>query len=460
MFKKLQKNKGLIFPLAIVLLFSYAIAYGQANRAGGPNVTPGDGLVKNAAPESTAFHVLLGWAGFIQADTTKWFVTGGLDDSLATIHSAQTISGTKTFTSASGVLLGADGQDGKLTIFSEQGGTDYSLILIPNAAMTQSVSLTGPPDDGDAGQFMQTDGNGILSFATPSGSGDMLKTTYDIDEDGVVDSAETVSHGIISNLVHDSLAANWPTWLDGDADKSDIHDSMNTNLATSAGVLAFVGDETGTGLLVFGTSPTITSPTISTSIDLPANAVNAGTEIAVNIIDSTHIADGDLSEDDINWRSTRVLHFGEFSQMEGNSDSVDIFHVENDIIHNYIRFQNFSAQPGQICTTMTRHLMTADADTVVYEINTETITPDSSGIAIIIWKQSKVAGDTTRVYPKTGDPVLSASSVAETWLRKTIVGGDIDPISAGDVLLIATIAKVNAGRYAKCELVSPYAPGK
>lgn len=52
---------------------------------------------------------------------------------------------------------------------------------------------------------------------------------------------------------------------------------------TSADFAGKISDETGTGVVVLGSSPTITSPTISTSIDLPASAVNAITEIDSSI---------------------------------------------------------------------------------------------------------------------------------------------------------------------------------
>jgi hypothetical protein len=56
---------------------------------------------------------------------------------------------------------------------------------------------------------------------------------------------------------------------------------------TSSDVAGKVSDETGSGALVFGTSPTITSPTISTSIDLPSGAVNAMGEIDSSIKQSS-----------------------------------------------------------------------------------------------------------------------------------------------------------------------------
>lgn len=49
--------------------------------------------------------------------------------------------------------------------------------------------MTAPAMDGVAGQYLKTDGTGGRSWDTPSGSGDMLKSEYDTDGDGVVDTA-------------------------------------------------------------------------------------------------------------------------------------------------------------------------------------------------------------------------------------------------------------------------------
>lgn len=52
---------------------------------------------------------------------------------------------------------------------------------------------------------------------------------------------------------------------------------------SSSDLTSKVSDETGSGALVFGTSPTITSPTISSSIDLPSDAINSIGEIASSL---------------------------------------------------------------------------------------------------------------------------------------------------------------------------------
>lgn len=64
-----------------------------------------------------------------------------------------------------------DIRSGALRLYSEQGASDYTLDFKPHAAMTQNVVLSFPPDDGNANQVLTTDGNGNLSWTTPSGGG-------------------------------------------------------------------------------------------------------------------------------------------------------------------------------------------------------------------------------------------------------------------------------------------------
>lgn len=83
------------------------------------------------------------------------------------------------FTSASDQLtLGESGTDGSLKIFSEDGATDHSTIFNPGL-QTQDIVYTLPVNDGNASQVLQTDGSGVLSWAT-SGSSQWTTTGSDI----------------------------------------------------------------------------------------------------------------------------------------------------------------------------------------------------------------------------------------------------------------------------------------
>lgn len=80
-----------------------------------------------------------------------------------------------------------------------------------------------------------------------------------------------------------------------------------SSITTSAGVAGLISDETGSGALVFGTSPTITTPTITAPVfagtwTLPAgatqsfepDATSAGLNVGSYAGDPSAVADGDL----------------------------------------------------------------------------------------------------------------------------------------------------------------------
>lgn len=69
--------------------------------------------------------------------------------------------------------VGHAGTDGTLKLYAEDGGTDHSTTLQPGT-QTQDVTLTLPVDDGTTGQFLQSDGSGVLAWATPAGTGNVV----------------------------------------------------------------------------------------------------------------------------------------------------------------------------------------------------------------------------------------------------------------------------------------------
>lgn len=62
--------------------------------------------------------------------------------------------------------------------------------LIDELAAAIAGKMAAPDTEGSAGQYLQTDGEGGRTWATPSGAGDMLRSTYDSDNDGIVESAD------------------------------------------------------------------------------------------------------------------------------------------------------------------------------------------------------------------------------------------------------------------------------
>ncbi len=69
------------------------------------------------------------------------------------------------------------------------GSLDFRWDIKAPSGLAADYTLTLPLDDGTSGQYLRTDGGGILSWAAPSGSGDMLKSVYDADADDDIDVA-------------------------------------------------------------------------------------------------------------------------------------------------------------------------------------------------------------------------------------------------------------------------------
>lgn len=64
-------------------------------------------------------------------------------------------------------------------------GTNY--LTLQAQAMAANLVFTLPAADGSDGQFLKTNGSGVLAFATPAGAGDMLISVWDGDTNGAID---------------------------------------------------------------------------------------------------------------------------------------------------------------------------------------------------------------------------------------------------------------------------------
>ena len=114
---------------------------------------------------------------------------------------------------ANSITIGATGTTGTILLKGTTSGT----ITIKPADVAGTYSLTLPNTDGTASQFLQTDGSGVLTWAS-AGAGDALTT------------------GKLSQFA----------------------------ATTSAELLGVISNETGSGALVFATSPALVTPDLGT----------------------------------------------------------------------------------------------------------------------------------------------------------------------------------------------------
>ncbi len=89
-----------------------------------------------------------------------------------------------------GITSGANGQDGDLTIYSEQGVTDFTTVFQPGT-QTQNVTYTLPPDDGVLNNVLTTDGSGALTWTSVTGVGGGTMSSFTLSGDGGSDQSIT-----------------------------------------------------------------------------------------------------------------------------------------------------------------------------------------------------------------------------------------------------------------------------
>ena len=78
---------------------------------------------------------------------------------------ALTTTGAGTF---GNLQTGANGADGQFTIYSEQGGTDYSLVFQPNATMTESSTYVWPAAKPASNKVLQSDSVSYTHLTLPT----------------------------------------------------------------------------------------------------------------------------------------------------------------------------------------------------------------------------------------------------------------------------------------------------
>ena len=163
----------------------------------------------NVVPESVN-HMLVSLNGILQAPTDSFTVSGStltFASNLATgdvidfvmilgnvldlgVPSDATVTNAKTnfvsTSSSAGLQIKGDGTtDGTLQLNCSQNSHGIKLKSPPHSA-SASYTLTFPNNDGDANQFLQTNGSGVLSFADASADFVKIKTIDASDVSSVV----------------------------------------------------------------------------------------------------------------------------------------------------------------------------------------------------------------------------------------------------------------------------------
>lgn len=107
-----------------------------------------------------------------ELDTSVVDATGTpADNQIAVFTDANTIEGTSglTFSGTTLSLAGSASSGADIKLYEDTDNGSHSISLKAPASLAADVVLTLPTTDGDASQFLQTDGSGVLSWATGGG---------------------------------------------------------------------------------------------------------------------------------------------------------------------------------------------------------------------------------------------------------------------------------------------------
>jgi hypothetical protein len=185
-----------------------------------------------------------------------------------------------------------DGDSMYLSPGAGGGGYDWLDSALANAGFGLKINATN--------DSLEIDSNDIAmwplwtqAYDSVDAWDDKVNTAYDWGDHslmGYLTGNETIT------LSGDATGSGTTAITVAVVDDSHNHIYSNIDATTSANWDDQVTDETGTGgAWVFANSPSITSPTIVTSINLPSNAVDASGELASNVIDSTKVVANSLS---------------------------------------------------------------------------------------------------------------------------------------------------------------------
>jgi len=188
---------------------------------------------------------------------------------------ANTWTASQTFTGTAGancIILGVPtvGQ-GSIKFFNS--GNAFATTMAPNPGMTTNWTMLLPINGGTSGYVLSTDGSGITSWVAPatgtvtsvSGTANQITSTGGATPVIALASAGTLP-GAWELGTPASVTLTNGTGLPISTGVSGLGTGVATFLATpsSANLASAVTDETGSGSLVFATSPTLVTPLLGT----------------------------------------------------------------------------------------------------------------------------------------------------------------------------------------------------
>jgi len=180
-FKKYGILAGIVVGLIVVATVGYTQTNGVILPSTGPKIFTVPAVIPTITSNRAAIYgKTVSGKTELAAKTVDGEVvltTGGAVAETDTLNTVVGRGATTTAKITTGeVQSGANGADGLIRIYSEEGASDQDVTFSPHANMTQDTDYILPADDGDTGQFLQTDGSGALTWAAGGGSAELVWT--------------------------------------------------------------------------------------------------------------------------------------------------------------------------------------------------------------------------------------------------------------------------------------------
>ena len=332
----------------------------------------------------------------------------------------------------------------RLDLTSESGDAgdtlDGLVINFENGTANTILDSAIKIDNAETTTSTLTDAIIVLSSGVDGGVVDAIDVSaanitnaINIGANNIITGAATIASSELDRLDGLASAIIEDDAIDTTAELETIQGSVNilleTEIDASSELLALMDDETGTGVLVFGTSPTFT-----TGITVPADSISNSEldEAATFTWTGVHDFGGASSVEMINAASATIDEDGEF-YLETDSNSINIqagdgttIAANQDIALPLIQSRNITlVEPDQI-QTVTDHVRVLCVDTYDYPSGIKIVAirldADASAtttVNIEEWDQAAVSGATIATIDS-----IALSAATETT-ETTITDSDV-----------------------------------